>query len=238
MALTEDCVAALFVDDRPQAAYVGLPGVEVWGKARDARTYHGPHPVVCHPPCERWGPMAAGGSRRDGGRAKVPGADGGCFAAAIEAVRRWGGVLEHPAGSGAWGAHGLVAPPREGGWASAGPCGGWTCCVEQGHYGHPARKATWLYACGVTTLPSLAWGPSARLAPPLPEWVRRPQKGATPEQRAARRAYLAEHTRHTGKAWCCPEMLSKRERAATPPPFRDLLISIARTARAAERRAT
>lgn len=33
----------------------------------------------------------------------------------------------------------------------------WTCCVEQGHYGHKCRKATWLLAAGVE-LPSLAWG--------------------------------------------------------------------------------
>lgn len=35
--------------------------------------------------------------------------------------------------------------------------GGWTCCVEQGHYGHRARKATWLYANGVE-LQTLIWG--------------------------------------------------------------------------------
>jgi hypothetical protein len=38
--------------------------------------------------------------------------------------------------------------------------GGWTCCVEQGQYGHYARKPTILYVHGIEAadLPSLAWG--------------------------------------------------------------------------------
>jgi hypothetical protein len=205
-------VAALFV--QANGCYAGLEGVDLWPASRDARLYAGPWPVVAHPPCERWGAMAKGGPRRDGGRAKELGADAGCFAAALAAVRAWGGVLEHPRGSAAWRAFGLLTPPTGGGWVAADGLGGWTCCVEQGHYGHRARKATWLYACGVASLPSLRWGPSARPAPSLPAWVRRPQKGATPEQRAARRAYLAKHARQTGKVWCCPEGLNKSERAA------------------------
>ena len=27
--------------------------------------------------------------------------------------------------------------------------GGWTCYVEQGHYGHESRKPTWLYVFGI-----------------------------------------------------------------------------------------
>ncbi len=169
--------------------------------------------------------MALGGPRRDGGRAKELGDDGGCFASALASVRRWGGVLEHPAGSAAWALHGLTKPPRGGGWVPSG--GGLTCCVEQGHYGHPARKATWLYVAHLSP-PELRWGCSARPAPPLPQWVSRPRKGATAEQQKARRAYLAEHAKQTGKVWCCPEMLNKSQRQATPPAFRDLLLSLAR----------
>jgi hypothetical protein len=61
-------------------------------------------------------------------------------------VRAFGGVLEHPEASHAWRRFGLLPPPRNGGWVAAGDMIGWTCCVEQGHYGHRARKATWLYA--------------------------------------------------------------------------------------------
>jgi hypothetical protein len=38
------------------------------------------------------------------------GDDGGCFISALEAVRKWGGVLEHPAASSAWKAFGLKEP--------------------------------------------------------------------------------------------------------------------------------
>lgn len=45
-------VAALFVETG--GCYYGLPGVDPWDEARDARNYRGPHPVVCHSPCQRW----------------------------------------------------------------------------------------------------------------------------------------------------------------------------------------
>jgi hypothetical protein len=46
-------IAALYVESG--GAYFGLDGVGPGGEARDARTYKGPHPVVAHPPCQRWG---------------------------------------------------------------------------------------------------------------------------------------------------------------------------------------
>ena len=158
-------IAALYVERG--GAYYGLPDVDPWDQARDARAYDGPHPVVAHPPCQRWGKLWAGQPlhiKRTGER-KVKGDDGGCFAAAISAVRTWGGVLEHPWGSHAWAHFGLNTPPREGGWIVADFHGGWTCCVEQRAYGHYARKPTLLYANGVD-LPELRWGKSeARLDP-------------------------------------------------------------------------
>jgi hypothetical protein len=145
-------VAALYVET--DGVYFGLPGVDPWDEERDARHYAGPHPVVAHPPCSRWCRLAGLVEARWGLRR---GEDGGCFAAALAAVRRFGGVLEHPAYSDAWAAFGLNAPPTGGGWVNADFLGGWTCYVEQARYGHPAKKATWLYVKG-TELPSLAWG--------------------------------------------------------------------------------
>ncbi|WP_215412864.1 hypothetical protein, partial [Escherichia coli] len=87
-----------------------LPNVDPWDEARDARTYAGPHRVVAHPPCQLWVNFAALNFKRYGGEHNRPGNDGGCFAAALASVRRWGGVLEHPASSKAWAAHGLTAP--------------------------------------------------------------------------------------------------------------------------------
>lgn len=201
-------IAALYV--MPRGCYVGLPDVDPWDEARDARRYPGPHPVVAHPPCERWGRYAAGGPYwlAQGRPPKILGDDGGCFAAALAAVRQFGGVLEHPADSHAWAAHGLLAPPRAGGWVAAGDFLGWTCCVDQGHYGHRASKATWLYAVAAV-LPSLVWGPARRRLP-------------LPEDPTARRRAL--------KTGVC-QNLSRAARLATPLPFRDLLLSIARSVR-------
>ena len=64
---------------------------------------------------------------------------------ALSAVRRWGGVLEHPAHSYAWRAFGLPRPKR-GLWVFDGR--GFTTEVAQSAYGHRARKATWLYYVG------------------------------------------------------------------------------------------
>ena len=198
-------IAALYVET--DGIYYGLPDVDPWDEARDARTYAGPWPVVAHPPCARWGRYWHGGpSVRE---RKVKGDDGGCFAAALAAVRAYGGVLEHPEASHAWRAFGLNAPPRYGGWVNADFQGGWTCCVEQGHYGHRARKATWLYAHGVI-LPSLACGAS--------EAECRLDDGyhSAQERRAATRRGVVER-------------LTKQERAATPEAFRDVLMEMART---------
>lgn len=152
-------IAALFVQEN--GCYFNLDDVDPWPESRDARKYDGPHHVVAHPPCQRWGRYWSGGpmlARTP--RALKKGDDAGCFASALQSVRHWGGVLEHPEASHAWQAFGLLAPPKSGGWFPAGDWRGFTCCVEQGHYGHPSRKATWLYACGIE-LPSLIWGPSS-----------------------------------------------------------------------------
>lgn len=202
-------VAALFVESG--GTYSGLADVDAWPAERDARLYAGPHPVVAHPPCERWGRYWSGGPSVRVKR--TLGDDGGCFKSALLSVRAFGGVLEHPEASHAWKAHALIAPPRGGGWVVADAFGGWTCCVEQGHYGHRARKATWLYAFGVA-LPSLRWGKA--------HGKERLEEGfhSSEERREARANGEAPVAR-----------LSAFERLATPVPFRDLLLSIARSAR-------
>lgn len=150
-------VAALYVET--DGAYFGLPDVDPWDEIRDARSYDGPHPVVAHPPCQRWGKMWFGSPlvvKRTGVRKKL-GDDGGCFESALASVRKWGGVIEHPWQSKAWPHFGINVPPRTGGWINADFEGGWTCCVEQGRYGHYARKPTLLLAYGCE-LPELEWG--------------------------------------------------------------------------------
>jgi hypothetical protein len=123
-------IAALYV--KTGGSYFGLPDVDPWDEARDARVYAGPHPVIAHPPCQRWGKFWAGQPlwiKRTGQR-KIKGDDGGCFRLALDAVRKWGGVLEHPWGSHAWPHFGLNTPDRNGGWNAADAYGGWTCSVN------------------------------------------------------------------------------------------------------------
>jgi hypothetical protein len=145
-------IAALFVE--AGGIYAGRGDVDVWDVARDARRYVGPHAVIAHPPCGAWGAFARSRMTMRG-----LGDDDGCFASALDSVRRFGGVLEHPAWSSAWLTHGLTAPLSRG-WHAADFNGGWTCSVEQGSYGHRAHKPTWLYAVRCE-LPSLCWGRSS-----------------------------------------------------------------------------
>lgn len=205
-------VAALYV--KRDGSYWHSACVDPWDEARDARLYAGPHPVVAHPPCQRWGKLWAGQPLliKKTGIRKKKGDDDGCFKAALAAVRKWRGVIEHPDQSHAWVHFGLNKPPREGGWIPADDYGGWTCCVEQGRYGHHARKPTWLYVFG-TDRPELDWGKSEmRLDPEIVARI-----GLN---RAKRRGEVASKGGGTDSS----------PRIGTPPAFRELLLDIARSA--------
>lgn len=149
-------VACLYID--PRGTYPGRPGVEVWGlPQRDAKEYDGPHPVVAHPPCGPWGRL----------RHLCRHQDPECGPRAVEQVRRWGGVLEHPAHSLLWYECGMPRPnrmyestPPAPGYATgrfafgdsdADAFGGRTYYVEQVDWGHCARKPTWLYVVGLVS---------------------------------------------------------------------------------------
>lgn len=201
-------IAALFVE--AGGAYFGLEGVDPWDEARDARKYTGPHAVVAHPDCKRWGRFWHGSTRKP--HQFRLGEDRGCFAAALTAVRNYGGVLEHPAASRAWEYFGLTAPRIGKGWTKADGFGGWTCRVEQGHYGHFSNKPTWLYAVGCD-LPDLNWSKGAQRLHPV-----------------ALERYGYEKARRIGMAAMIGGKDKTRIREATPAAFRDILIAMARTA--------
>jgi hypothetical protein len=203
-------VAALYVD--PNGVYAGLPGVEVWDEARDARLYAGPWPVVAHPPCARWSMLAGFTEARFGYKR---GADEGCFASALKAVRTYGGVLEHPAYSAAWACYGLPKPIWDGGW-TLGLDGGASCYVEQGRYGLPIKKGTWLYAYGVE-LPELRWGRDLNREVRGGDWTI-----ATWRDRFQGRQEQWLNSQHRGGHHGLT--------ATSPPAFRDVLLEMARTA--------
>lgn len=204
-------IAALYV--ATFGSYYWLPGVDPWNEARDARMYAGPWPVVAHPPCQRWGKFYAGQPLhiKKTGERKVLGADGGCFEAALTAVRTYGGVLEHPRDSHAWEYFGLNKPRRPGGWVQADEYGGWTCCVEQGRYGHYARKPTWLLTYR-TERPELDWGQSPIKLDPV----------------VVARMGL-ERAKRLGEVGARGGGVNSAPRIGTPKPFRDLLIYLARS---------
>lgn len=191
-------IAALFV--AKDGCYFGLPGVDPWDESRDARQYTGPHRVVAHPPCQLWTRFAHVNFARWGGEHNRPGADGGCFSAALSFVRRWGGVLEHPAFSDAWKAYDLPRP-EAGKWLLCG--GDWVCEVWQSAYGHKARKRTWLLYRGSVAPPPLRW------------------------ERLNGSHQIGFHDQR-GKARNKPTVSGKAA-SATPLEFRDALISLART---------
>jgi hypothetical protein len=188
-------IAALYVETG--GAYYGLDDVDPWDEQRDARLYAGPHPVVAHPPCSSWCQLASVNEKRWGARI---GDDAGTFAAALAAVRRWGGVLEHPAYSIAWHRYQLPRPGRHG-WTLAFGDPGMATEVSQVAYGHDARKRTWLYAVGVDPA-ALDWR-----EPPARAVV---GAGINSGESAGRR-------------------MDDRRTTSTPPAFRDVLLNLART---------
>ena len=201
-------IAALHVETG--GCYFGMSGVDPWDIERDALRYDGPYPVVAHPDCRRWGRFWHGSTRKPH-QFKL-GDDGGKFASALNAVRRFGGVLEHPADSKAWDHFGLEKPRRGTGWTARDQHGGASCYVEQGHYGHLARKGTWLYAVG-TALPELNWTLGEQRLHPT-----------------ALAKYGYSKARRIGMMAMVGGKRKTEIRNATPPEFRDLLISIANTA--------
>jgi len=200
-------IAALFVET--DGVYFGFDSIDPWDEPRDARDYRGPYPVVAHPPCQRWGRFWHGSTRKPHQYKK--GDDNGCFQSALASVRRWRGVLEHPADSHAFSHFDLPIPKRYVGWSLQDSFGGRSCYVEQGHYGHASRKATWLYAAGIQ-FPELIW---KRGEQRIPQWMID--------------SYGYEKARRIGVVAMVGGKAKTQIRNRTPNRFGDLLVSMARS---------
>lgn len=124
-------VTALYVDAK--GPYPELVA-DWWDETRNAKLYAGNRPVVAHPPCGPWSRLKFLCTKQDPA----------CGPRAVEQVRAYGGVLEHPSNSGLFAHCGMPRPGelRDG-------YGGWTIRVEQVSWGHPCAKPTWLYLVGV-----------------------------------------------------------------------------------------
>jgi len=198
-------IAALFVETN--GIYFNRSNIDPWDILRDAKLYNGPNKVICHPPCKRWGRYWSGGPSVK--KKRLMGDDDGCFAHSLWVVRTFGGIIEHPEASHAWNWFGINRPPKSGGWISADAFGGLTCCVEQGHYGHKARKATWLYINKIKPV-ELIWGKSD----------------------AKMKMELSPHSKEQADIirndpnYKPIKRLSAYDRLATPIEFRDILIEM------------
>lgn len=191
-------VAALFVE---ATGCYNLDFVDLWDEKRDARIYTGSLPVVAHPPCQRWSVLAELVYSKNPIPEKEIGNDGGCFASALANVERCGGVLEHPARSKAFRAHGLDKPKKSNSWVRSRE--GWVCEVWQNAYGHKAAKGTWLYYVGRNKPFELRW-------------------------ERCESAYNSTGTTIGSRSnWIGKPGLSAKERIATPPAFRNVLFSLA-----------
>lgn len=163
--------------------YNSFPRVIVYDRKRDARTFAGGMPVVCHPPCRAWSAFLAH-------QAKTPPGEAELGPLCVEWLKKCGGVLEHPAHSRLFAHCGLPLP----GMAANGL---WTIEVLQAWWGDARSKRTWLCFAGVSRkdvyLP---------FALHLPDGDRR--------------------------RWA---LISRPQRAATPPAMAQWLIDVARAAR-------
>lgn len=126
-------ISVLFA--RVDSNYKSIPGCDVWDADRDALNWPGGGPVIAHPPCRAWGVLKHLAKPKPNER------DLALFA--IEMVRKWGGVLEHPSGSELWKT--MRIPDAD---LFGDEYGGYTVKIDQYDFGHVANKPTRLYVCG------------------------------------------------------------------------------------------
>ena len=129
---------------RSDSAYKTRPDWDVYDADRDALTWGGGTPCVCHPPCRTWGVLAHMAFNARQGEKELA-------LWSIDRVRINGGIIEHPAGSK------LFKGPLPGVGFFPDDYGGYTIEIDQFDFGHVAHKKTCLYICGVdfSSLPGL-----------------------------------------------------------------------------------
>lgn len=182
--------AVLFA--RRDSVYKSLPGCDVWDIDRDARKWPGGSPIVAHPPCRAWGRLRHFARPREGEKDLA--------VWAIDQIRKWGGVLEHPRASQLWPHLSLPVGRERDAW------GGFSVAVPQLWWGHRAEKMTMLYVCGC----------NSRDLPPIPLSLD-----------YARFVVSTSGRRRDGSRKPSVE-IAKWEREATPEPFAKWLVDVAR----------
>lgn len=167
-------VAVLCSD--PRGPYPAM-GVDCYDVGRDARTFAGGKAVIAHPPCGPWGRMKGLCTKQD--------ATLGPYC--VRQVRRWGGVLEHPAHSGLW-THEKMPPPG----FLPDAFGGITLAVSLNRFGATVHKPTWLYIVGADDWPAI---PPSQPVTQTVDWLHSSHRHITPEPMARWLIDIAQKTR-------------------------------------------
>jgi hypothetical protein len=115
--------------------YKTIPDLDVWDEDRDALKWPGGNPGIFHPPCRLWSML-----RRF---STAPESEKQLALWSVSKVRQNGGILEHPAFSELWKVAALPSCGRRDRF-------GFSYGLDQYWFGHPCRKRTWLYICGLT----------------------------------------------------------------------------------------
>lgn len=126
-------ISVLFA--RADSVYKTFPDCDVWDIERDALNWPGGNPIIAHPPCRAWGKLRHFARPRAGEKELA--------IWAVEQIRVWGGILEHPASSLLWSEMNLPLPGQR------DQFGGFSVWISQWWFGHRADKPTLLYIVGI-----------------------------------------------------------------------------------------
>jgi hypothetical protein len=108
-------------------------GCNVYDEDRNSLSWMGSEPAIYHPPCRLWSKLKH--------LSTADPIEKYLALWAVNKVRSYGGILEHPAYSSLFNFMNLPKPGNTDEY-------GFTIEIDQFNYGHLARKKTWLYICG------------------------------------------------------------------------------------------
>lgn len=131
--------AALYC--RTDSAYKNRPDWDVYDKTRDARTYIGTNPVVCHPPCRAWSQLQHRSFRSEENPGYERATEMQHALYSMGLVYSNGGILEHPKSSRLW----KIGNTQQ----------GLLLNINQYDFGHVASKPTTLFIYPKITIPPL-----------------------------------------------------------------------------------
>lgn len=136
----ESQVSVLFT--QKNSTYNSLD-VDCWDEQRNALNYSGQNRLICHPPCRLFSRLKKFST--------APACEKLLGIYAVLMVRKYGGVVEQPAGSSLWKLCNITRSPEP------DEFGGYVINVQQNWFGYQCKKSTDLYivGCPLYLLPAL-----------------------------------------------------------------------------------